>query len=157
MYGFFGWLVGWLIGCLACWLAVKSTKLEVENRSTCSKNHAVGSQNRQQSVARGLWERSWGFQEASWMGSLGSFWGQEGSMIEKTSKMGRLASPMGDKFGAHNRSKNRSWGDQKDDHFLYRFLNRFLEPFGAIWAPSCPPKPSQNRAKLVLKSMKIGA
>ena len=105
MYGFFGWLVGWLIGCLACWLAVKSTKLEVENRSTCFKNHRVGPQNRQQSVARGLWERSWGFQEASWMGSLGSFWGQEGSMIEKTSKMGRLVSPMGGEFGAQNHSK----------------------------------------------------
>ena len=38
------------------------------------------------------------------MGSLGSFWGQEGS-IEKTSKMGRLVSPMGGEFGAHNRSK----------------------------------------------------
>ena len=39
------------------------------------------------------------------MGSLGSFWGQEGSMIEKTSKMGRLVSPMGGEFGSQNRSK----------------------------------------------------
>ena len=105
MYGFFGWLVGWLIGCLACWLAVKSTKLEVENRSTCSKNHAVGSQNRQKLVARGVLERSWGFQVASWKG-LGGLLSPRGLHDrKKTSKMGRLVSPMGGEFGAHNRSK----------------------------------------------------
>ena len=54
-------------------------------------------------------------QEASWRG-LGGFWGplggvlggswaQEGSKIEKISKIGRLVSPMGGQFGAQNRSK----------------------------------------------------
>ena len=54
-------------------------------------------------------------QEASWRGLggswgplggiLGGSWAQEGSKIEKISKIERLVSPMGGQFGPQNRSK----------------------------------------------------
>ena len=53
-------------------------------------------------------------------------------------------------------NKIRSWGDPKGDHFLCRFLDRFLKRFGANLAPTWLPKPSQNGAKLVPKSMQVG-
>ena len=52
-------------------------------------------------------------------------------------------------------TKNRSWGDPKGDHFLYRFLDRLLKRFGANLAPTWLPKPSQNGAKLGPKSMQV--
>ena len=42
--------------------------------------------------------------------------------------------------------------DLKCYHFCHRFEDRFLKRFGANLTPSWTPKPSQNGAKLALKS-----
>ena len=47
--------------------------------------------------------------------------------------------------------------DPKGDHFFDIVVHRLWERFGANLAPTWLPKPSQNKAKLALKSIKIEA
>ena len=46
--------------------------------------------------------------------------------------------------------------DPKGDHFYDHFGDRFLNRFGANLAPTWPPKPPKNGAKLAPKSMQVG-
>ena len=60
---------------------------------------------------------------------------------------------------AHNRPKSGKIGsksDLKGHHFFDWLCGRVLVPFGTNLGPTWPPKPSQNRFKLVSKSIKKG-
>ena len=157
MYGcldvWFLWLVGWLanwlfgllVGCkihqAGCRksfkLALKSTKLELKIVKNCS-------------------------QEASWRGlggscgGLGGLLGPRGHQDRKMLPNRKVGFPDWGPSWRPKSTKNRSWGDPKGDHFFDWLLDRFLERFGAILAPSWPPKPSQNGAKLAPKSTQVG-
>ena len=120
-----------------------------------SKSYQVGAQNPLKSVPRGLLEGSWGSQEASWRG-LGGILGPRGPQDRKMLQNLNSGFPSWGPSWGPKSTKNRSWGDTKGDHFLYRFLDRFLEPIGANLATFWPPKPSQNEAKLAPKSIQVG-
>ena len=95
------------------------------------------------------WRLSWAPLGASW-GVLGPSWRQDGPKSQKK----RLLAKLGNGSWEPKSTKNRSGGLPKSDYFFDWFCGRVLVAFGPNLAPTWPPKPSQNRPKLVPKSIK---
>ena len=130
--GMCGCLVGWLVACLAAWLV------------DWFVGGVVGTKPRPKSPLGEL---------------LGGSWAPDGAKRLQDRKCTKNPNFSTLLFGGKlelKSTKNPSWGDPKGDHFLYRFLDRLLKRFGANLAPTWLPKPSQNGAKLVPKSMQVG-
>ena len=122
----------------------KPTKLGYKSNQKSNKMDAKMVQNRSQ--------------EASWRG-LGGSWGHLGSKMAPRSKKPPKINFWGPLLGGMlgpKISKNRSQERSRRWWFFHRFLDRLLEPFCSNLAPTWLPKPSQNGAKLVPKSMQVG-
>ena len=94
---------------------------------------------------------SWGVLEASWS-HLGAKRAPRAKNAPKTKDRFPV---LGGKLGAkiHQNSPLRP---SERRSIFWSFLNGLLERFGANLAPTWLPKPSQNGAKLVPKSIQVG-
>ena len=86
---------------------------------------------------------------ASW-GVLGPSWRQDGPKSRKRRSPAKLRNGSWEPKS----TKSRSGGLPKSDHFFDWFWGRVLVAFGPNLAPTWPPKPSQNPAKLAPRSIK---
>ena len=136
-------------GLLGSWV------LGVQNRS---KIILVGVQNRPKIIQVGSKITQNRSQEASWRG-LGGSWGHLGSKMAPRSKKPPKINFWGPLLGGMlgpKISKNRSQERSTRWWFFHGFWDRLLEPFCSNLAPTWLPKPSQNGAKLVPKSIQVG-
>ena len=124
----------------------------MKNERISSQN---GGQNPSKSVSGGVLGGSWGHlgSKLRFGAYLGANFG--GSWADLGSKMGVLGSILAPKWGPKS-MKILPKSDPKGDHFFNHFLDRLLKRFGANLAPTWLPKPAQNGAKLVPKSMQVG-
>ena len=91
------------------------------------------------------------------LGLLGSSWAHLGAkkpQEPKTHQHYHLWPPPGEPSWDQKFIKNWSGGLPKSDHFFDCLWGRVLLPLGPNLAPTWPPKPSQNRAKLAPRSIK---
>ena len=133
MYGFVGWLFGWLVDWLFGWLVGcnihqvggrKSFKLGIKTIKLEPKIVKISSKRALGRVLGDLGEL------------LGSSWLQDSFKSPKSRPTDPPRTPLDPPSWSPKSIKNRSWGDPKVDHFFDRFWDRFLKRFGAILAPS---------------------
>ena len=81
---------------------------------------------------------------------LGPSWLQDSFKSQKEFEKWFLGPPLGSQVGVQNRPKI-------DFKAIIKVIILLIMPFGANLALSWHPKPNQNGAKLVLKSIQVGA
>ena len=157
----FGWLVEWLINCLAVgcqhppgWGPNAPTRWPnpIKMLPKILQNGGVG----------GSWGPLLGVLGA--LGELlGGSWGHLGPKMaprwpQEAPRPRKINSgaPSWEPSWRPKSIKNPSRGHRKGDRFFDHFWDRLLERFGANLAPTWLPKPFQNGAKLVPKSMQVG-
>ena len=162
--GDMGCWVEWLIGDMGCWVewligcsAVgcqnsPSWAVGCPNPSTWGSKSSklgpkilqVGSPNHLKSIPGGLLERSWGHV------------GPKMAPRAKTSRKVKVLSPSWGPIWSPKSSKIDPKSDPKCDHFLIDLKIDFGSDLVPFWSQLGLPKPSQNEAKLALKSIQVG-
>ena len=100
----------------------------------------------EKSTKIGLLEALGGLLEGSWVDL-----GLKSQHMSKKSTKGPHSRHVLDHQNPPKSGKIGSKSDPKGDHFFDRLCGRVLVPFGTNFGPTWPPKPSQNRSKLVPK------
>ena len=101
------------------------------------------------SVLEAVLGASWGF-----LGCLGAILAPRWPQEPKKWKSGDSSYASWGASWEPKSTQNRSGGLPKSDHFFDCLWGRVLLPLGPNLAPTWPPKPSQNRAKLAPRSIK---